>query len=96
MLFQVSLHLLTGVIAEVRIVDFAAEVTLRQRFENTHSTPIEAVYDILLEPKVRGPASHKSMLRPTMPARGVRLQGRGGRADVRGEDDGEGGGAERV
>lgn len=37
---------LTGVQTEVKIVDFTAEVTIHQRFENQENDPIEAVYVI--------------------------------------------------
>ena len=47
---------LTGVKTEIKIVDFTAEVTIRQRFENIESDPIEAVYEFPVDPKVRARA----------------------------------------
>ena len=44
---------LTGVKTEIKIVDFTPEVTIRQRFENIESDPIEAVYEFPVDPKVR-------------------------------------------
>lgn len=46
---------LTGVKTEIKIVDFTAEVTIRQRFENIETDPIEAVYEFPVDPKVRHP-----------------------------------------
>jgi len=43
---------LTGVRYEVSIVDFCAQVTLLQRFENREENPIEAVYEFILEERV--------------------------------------------
>ena len=37
---------------EVSIVDYTAEVTIRQRFENVEKDPIEAVFEFPVEPKV--------------------------------------------
>lgn len=34
---------LCGALSDVKIVDFSAEVTLKQRFENQEKDPIEAV-----------------------------------------------------
>lgn len=53
---QVSLALLTGVVASVRIVDFVAEVIIKQRFENSSSSAIEAIYELLIDPKVTSTA----------------------------------------
>lgn len=44
---------LTGVRTDVHIVDFTAEVTICQRFENVEEDPIEAVYEFPVDPKVR-------------------------------------------
>ena len=41
---------LIGALFEVRIVDFCAEVTLKQRFENREESPIEAIYEFVLDP----------------------------------------------
>jgi hypothetical protein len=35
---------LTGVMVHVKIVDFVAEVTIHQRYENVEDVPIEATY----------------------------------------------------
>eukprot|EP00727_Mastigamoeba_balamuthi_P009895 m51a1_g5528 hypothetical protein (806) ;mRNA; f:439156-442501 len=40
---------LTGLSFDISILGFCAEVTLRQRFENTESDPIEATYEFVLE-----------------------------------------------
>lgn len=53
---QVSLALLTGVVASIRIVDFVAEVIIKQRFENSSSSAIEAIYELLIDPKVTSTA----------------------------------------
>eukprot|EP01116_Phalansterium_solitarium_P016045 TRINITY_DN3631_c0_g1_i2.p1 TRINITY_DN3631_c0_g1~~TRINITY_DN3631_c0_g1_i2.p1 ORF type:complete len:453 (+),score=131.21 TRINITY_DN3631_c0_g1_i2:115-1359(+) len=42
---------LTGAAASVRIVDFLAEVTIKQRYQNTEQVPIEAVYEFPLDAK---------------------------------------------
>lgn len=39
---------LTGVIVSVKVVDFCAEVTLQQRYENVENITIEATYLFLL------------------------------------------------
>ncbi len=39
---------LTGARGYVKIVDFIAEVTIKQRFENQEQVPIEAVYEIII------------------------------------------------
>ena len=40
---------LIGALFDVRIVDFCAEVTLKQRFENREDVPIEAIYEFVLD-----------------------------------------------
>ncbi len=39
---------LTGAAASVKIIDFIAEVTIKQRYENKEKTPIEAVVKFIL------------------------------------------------
>jgi hypothetical protein len=35
---------LAGVIVSAKLIDFVAEVTIHQRFENVEDVPIEAIY----------------------------------------------------
>lgn len=38
---------LTGVSVNAKVIDFCAEVTVHQRYENVESNPIEATYLVL-------------------------------------------------
>ena len=42
---------LTGANASVRVIDYTAEVTIKQRYENQEKDPIEAVYEFPLDPE---------------------------------------------
>lgn len=39
---------MTGIDFQIKMMDYSAEVTIRQRFENRESSPIEATYEIIL------------------------------------------------
>jgi hypothetical protein len=41
---------LIGVQFLIHLIDFCAEVTIKQRFENQEKDPIEAVYEFVLDP----------------------------------------------
>lgn len=43
---------LTGVRFDINVIDFCAEVTLHQRFENRETEPLEVVYEFVLEDNV--------------------------------------------
>ena len=40
---------MTGIEFLVRLIDYSAEVTIRQRFENKEADPIEATYELILD-----------------------------------------------
>ena len=42
---------LIGASASVKVIDYTAEVTLQQRYENQEQDPIEAVYEFPLDPE---------------------------------------------
>ena len=44
---------LLGANATVKVVDYTAEVTIKQRYENQEQDPIEAVYDFILRIHLR-------------------------------------------
>ena len=39
---------MTGIDFQIKLMDYSAQVTIRQRFENRESSPIEATYEIVL------------------------------------------------